>query len=146
MYIGYCRRAGRSDVVGDGGRVERHSRRMADRRHCTVTSTVCRRSQLRPDTDDGDCICAVSAATRSNPTGRHTSVPLPFWRARVLLSGGSLAEWLACWTQAQKGLGSSRVTVLGKLFTPTVALFTISEIGSSPLKGCDGNWRKVTAA
>jgi len=22
--------------------------------------------------------------------------------------GGSLAEWLACWTQAQKGLGSNR--------------------------------------
>ena len=39
---------------------------------------------------------------------------------------GSVAEWLACWTQAQKGPGSnrSRVTVLGKLFTPTVPLFT----------------------
>ena len=23
-------------------------------------------------------------------------------------SGGSVAEWLACWTQAQKGLGSNR--------------------------------------
>jgi len=23
--------------------------------------------------------------------------------------GGSLAEWLACWTQAQKGLGSNRI-------------------------------------
>ena len=32
-----------------------------------------------------------------------------------------------------------RVTVLGKLFTPIVPLFT--EIGSSPLKGCDGNCR-----
>ena len=32
---------------------------------------------------------------------------------------GSVAEWLACWTQAQKGPGStrSRVTVLGKLLT-----------------------------
>jgi len=43
--------------------------------------------------------------------------------------GGSVAEWLACWTQAQKGLGSNcsrrrcRVTVLGKLFTPIVPLF-----------------------
>jgi len=28
----------------------------------------------------------------------------------VLLKGGSVAEWLACWTQAQKGpgLGSNR--------------------------------------
>ena len=36
------------------------------------------------------------------------------------------AEWLACWTQAQKGPGSNRcrVTVSGKLFTPIVPLFT----------------------
>jgi len=42
--------------------------------------------------------------------------------------GGSVAEWLACWTQAQKGLQPRccRVTVLGKLlqFTPIVPLFT----------------------
>jgi len=40
--------------------------------------------------------------------------------------GGSVAEWLTSWTQAQKSPGSnrSRVTVLGKLFTPTVPLFT----------------------
>jgi len=40
--------------------------------------------------------------------------------------GGSVAEWLACWTQAQKDPGSnrSRDAVLGKLFTPTVPLFT----------------------
>jgi len=39
--------------------------------------------------------------------------------------GGSVAEWLACWTQMQKGLGSnrSRDAVLGKLFTPIVPLF-----------------------
>ena len=42
--------------------------------------------------------------------------------------GGSVAEWLACWTQARKGPSSNRsrdavgtrVTVLGKLFTPIV--------------------------
>jgi len=46
-------------------------------------------------------------------------------------SVGSVAECLACWTQAQKGPGSNRsrdvvgyLTVLGKLFTPTVPLFT----------------------
>ena len=41
-------------------------------------------------------------------------------------SGGSVAEWLACWTQTQKGPGSnlSRHDVLGKLFTPIVPLFT----------------------
>jgi len=42
----------------------------------------------------------------------------------------ALAEWLACWTQAQKGPGSNRsrdavgLTVVGKLFTPIVPLFT----------------------
>ena len=25
-----------------------------------------------------------------------------------IMSGGSIAEWLACWTQAQKGPGSNR--------------------------------------
>jgi len=44
--------------------------------------------------------------------------------------GGSVADWLACWTQAQYGRGSNRsrdaprVTVLGKVFTPIVPLFT----------------------
>jgi len=32
-----------------------------------------------------------------------------------------------------------RVTVLGKLFTPIVPLFTKQQNGSSPLKGCGGN-------
>ena len=42
----------------------------------------------------------------------------------------ALAQWLACWTQVQKGPGSNRsrdavgLTVLGKLFTPIVPLFT----------------------
>jgi len=40
--------------------------------------------------------------------------------------GGSVADWLARWTQAQNGLGSnrSRDAVLDKLFTPIVPLFT----------------------
>jgi len=38
--------------------------------------------------------------------------------------GGSVAEWLACWTQAQKGLGSHRSGDLGKLLTPIVPVFT----------------------
>ena len=43
-----------------------------------------------------------------------------------------IAEWLACWTQAQKGLGSNRNSdaVLGKLFTPIVPLFTFLVIWS----------------
>jgi len=35
----------------------------------------------------------------------------------------------------------SRATVLGKLFTPIVPVFTKQQIGSSPLKGCEGNCR-----
>jgi len=40
------------------------------------------------------------------------------------MEGGSIAEWLAYWTQAQKGpgLNRSRVTVLGKLF-PGLAIY-----------------------
>ena len=62
------------------------------------------------------------------------------------LPGGSVAEWLACWTRAQKGPGSNgsldcRVTVLGKLFTPLCLCSPSSKIGSSPLKGCGGNCR-----
>ena len=34
---------------------------------------------------------------------------------------------------------SCRVTILGKLFTPIVPLSPSSKIGSSPLKGCEGN-------
>ena len=34
-----------------------------------------------------------------------------------------------------------RITVLGKLFTPIVSLFTKQRIGSSPLDGCEGNCR-----
>jgi len=42
---------------------------------------------------------------------------------------GSVAEWLACRTQAQKGrvkiaAATLSFTVLGKLFTPIVPLFT----------------------
>ena len=41
----------------------------------------------------------------------------------------SVAEWLVCWTQVLKGLGSdcscnAVITVLGELFTPIVPLFT----------------------
>ena len=42
--------------------------------------------------------------------------------------GGSVAEWLACWTQARKGPGTNRShdadAVLRKLFTPIVPLYT----------------------
>jgi len=63
------------------------------------------------------------------------------WVARVVSRVVS-----ACWTQAQKGPGTNRSRdavwlVLGKLFTPIMPLFTKQRIGSSPLKGCEGNCR-----
>ena len=65
-------------------------------------------------------ILAVSLAARAAPC-----------RLNYTELVGSVAERLACWTQAQKGPGSNRsrdavcrVTVLGKLFTPIVPLFT----------------------
>ena len=48
----------------------------------------------------------------------------------VFKRSGSVAEWLECWTQGAEGSGFKsqprrrRVTVLGKLFTPIVPLFT----------------------
>ena len=48
----------------------------------------------------------------------------------ILITAGSVAEWLACWTQALKGRGFKsqpqrcRVTVFGKLFKAIVPLFT----------------------
>ena len=65
----------------------------------------------------------------------------------VQLKGGSVAEWLACWTQAQKGLGSNRSRdAVGKQSQancshPSCLCSPSSKIGSSPLKGCWGNFR-----
>jgi len=44
---------------------------------------------------------------------------------------GSVAEWLACWTQAQKGLGSNR--------SPRKKLFTSDCVTKGRLRG--GAWR-----
>ena len=38
---------------------------------------------------------------------KEPSVPPHIIRATILL-GGTVAEWLACWTQALKGPGSNR--------------------------------------
>jgi len=49
---------------------------------------------------------------------------------QINIQDGSVAEWLACWTQRKGGPGFKSqprrcpVTVLGKLFTPIVPLFT----------------------
>jgi len=30
------------------------------------------------------------------------------YKTQLCVQGGSVAEWIACWTQAQKGLGLNR--------------------------------------
>ena len=49
------------------------------------------------------------------------------------LAGGSVAEWLACWTQAQKAW--VQIAARGKLFTPIV---TVHQAAKSVAihKGC----------
>ena len=62
----------------------------------------------------------------------------------LLSQGGSVAEWLACGTQAQKGLGSnrSRDAVGQQSYVncshPSCLCSPSSETDSSPLKGCKG--------
>jgi len=74
---------------------------------------------------------------------------------KQLHRGGSVAEWLACWIQAQKGPGSNRsrdavrVTVLGKLFTAIVPLFIKQQKLVAALLRVESQlqaWRKVMAA
>jgi len=65
-----------------------------------------------------------------------------FWTVHKIIIeyltlGGSVAEWLACWTQSQSR--RCRVTVLGKLFTHMCFCSPSSKIGSSPVKSCVGN-------
>jgi len=51
--------------------------------------------------------CGDSKETRPNTThpGPH---PNGIWIGSALFIGLKVAEWQACWTQAQKGLGSNR--------------------------------------
>jgi len=50
--------------------------------------------------------------TRYITPTRSQSEVMRFYDAKRMTEfsamGGSVAEWLACWTQAQKGLGSTR--------------------------------------
>jgi len=63
-----------------------------------------------------------------------------FINSRLDWMGGSVAEWLACWTQARKGLGS-HCSRDANCSHPLCLCLPSSKIGSSPLKGCGGNCR-----
>jgi len=51
------------------------------------------------------CVCARLGTGISRPTCGRLLVSS---YTTVSTKGGSVAEWLACWTQAQKGPGSNR--------------------------------------
>ena len=61
--------------------------------------------------------------------------------------GGSVAEWLACWTQAPYGPGSNRSRdAVGpqsqaNCSHPSCLCSPSIETGSSPVKGCESNCR-----
>ena len=50
-------------------------------------------------------VTAASASARVVPATAHSAIRPA---ASAALTGGSVANWLVCWTQAQKGLGSNR--------------------------------------
>ena len=58
---------------------------------------------------------------------------------------GSVAEWLACWTQAQKAKVQIAVATLSdnslRQTVRTHCASPSSETGTSPLKGCGSNCR-----
>ena len=73
-------------------RVARYSRRSR-----TVAARACRRQSINSTLD-----------AKEQQRCCHW-LPVPKRLAAIYSSaGGSVAEWLACWTQAQKGLGSNR--------------------------------------
>jgi len=52
--------------------------------------------------------CRSTVPTRRRQTTRGKSALLLLIHGLPITRAGSLAEWLACWTQAQKGPGSNR--------------------------------------
>jgi len=48
------------------------------------------------------CSCHLAAAAGHSDSGVHRNL------AKFHYEGGSVAEWLACWTRAQKGRCSNR--------------------------------------
>ena len=61
---------------------------------------------------------------------------------RTTCVGGSVAEWLVCWTQAQKGLGSNRSRdAVGSGSHPLCLCSPSSKISNNPFNACEGNCR-----
>ena len=90
---------------------------------------------MQPPPSAAGAPCATpSPRTRRNQLRRSSGGWLG---SRVISELDSGAEGPGFKSQSRR----CRVTVLGKLFTPIVPLFTKQQIGISPLKGCGGNCR-----
>ena len=50
----------------------------------------------------------VTAEKNEKTNGKNNVAGRAAFAHAPVLQGGSVAEWLACWTQAQKGPGSNR--------------------------------------
>jgi len=80
-------------------------RRTCRRSRCRSRSTTTRRCTDRWHTrTEPTCTpsCLNHTQQSHHPAGRHSEY------RRLPAARGSVAEWLACWTQAQNGLGSNR--------------------------------------
>ena len=55
-----------------------------------------------------DKLAVILLHLRSNTCIVHSELPKLDKMLASCFRGGSVAEWLACWTQAQKGPGSNR--------------------------------------
>jgi len=86
------------------------------------------------------------------PTSSSIFMPNAFSAATLpiypgLRQGGSIAEWLVCWTDAQKAWVQIAAAMLSgnslrkNCSNPSCLCSPSSKIGSSPLKGCWGNCR-----
>jgi len=70
-------------------------------------------------------------------------------RVAITITGGSVAEWLACWTHQARRRARVQIavaTLSGNSLRQTVHthcafVHQTSKIGSSPFKGCGGNCR-----
>ena len=99
----------------------------------SAESHTCSSPAPRNDDDDACFLSPDPRYTVSSSSSTTSSAPAETRNSRsaVTIKGGSVAEWLACWTQAQMAwvqiaaaTRHCRVTVLGKRFTPIVPLFT----------------------
>jgi len=54
------------------------------------------------------CIVQQQRSHHKSTSNHRNDVFNSFYQTMPFIEGGSVAEWLACWTQAQKGLGSNR--------------------------------------